>query len=637
MISKKIYFALAILALLSSCGDYEKTERPENTLVEDVAITFSEDGDAYQFNAPNISEWNVYELKNNTIGANVAIDENGLLDKSVEEKRDYFAAISKEDTLFLATRHLNITGAENARDLGGLFTKEGHQVKWGQVYRSGMLSDIEEDDFEMLRTLNIQTICDFRQDAEVAEDPDKWPDYASINTVRIPVGDDNLKPDEVLKQLEAEDFDGDALMIEANKGFAGASQEDYTAFFKLLLDDSNLPILYHCSAGKDRAGFASALILSALDVDRETIIDEYLLTNHLTHGTSEDKIEKAAIFYGIEADKLRQLMGVKKSYINAAFEVIDTKYGGMDNYLCQELGVCENQREQLKSKLLYDYNPSFVTDELGIELPKNKDQISAKSDLEGAPNFRQFNVTGNKIKDGMLYRSGALHELTPADVRKLEKMDIKTVVDFRYKNEIKEDPDKRIATVKNTVNFPIGRNPDELKELIDDKTYAQIRTWYMEGNFAKVDSVVKANNINIAQSRIDRYESFPIKFIDAYGNFIKMLTNESNYPVVFHCQGGKDRAGFAAALVLKTLGYDDEQIIQDYVTTNLYNYDEVSKMYKMGVTSLKPSYGANAEQLRASFAAIDREYGSFDNYLRKGLNLTDSDIANIKKNLLKAE
>ncbi len=635
MILQRIYTVLAAMVIFTSCGDYKETPRPKKSLNEDLAITFDENQKNLIFNAPQIKDWKLYNLNaDHTIGKPIIFNEKGILDKDLGNKRHYFLAVSGKDSVYLSNRHLAIEGAENARDLGGLFTKDGYQVKWGLIYRSGMLSEINNDEFEMLKSLNVQTICDFRQDAEIEEDPDTWPNIETINTVRITIGDDTISPKEVLKQLESDDFDGDMLMQEANRGFVNTASKSYTDFFKLLLNNKNYPILYHCSAGKDRAGFASAMILSALGVERKIIINEYLLTNYLTHGVSEDKIEKAALFYGIDADKLRKLMGVKVSYINAAFDAIDSKYGNVNNYLCEALGVCKREIEQLKSKLLYNYNSTITVDELGIELPENKDQITGKSMLEGANNFREFNVANGKLKPGILFRSDALHELTKADIKKLEAMNLKSVVDFRYENEIKEDPDKKINTVTKAVNYPIGRNPDELETLIDDETYNKIRTWYMDGNFKKVDSVLKLNNIDMAKSRIERYESFPLQFEESYGNFMKMLANPSNYPLVFHCQGGKDRAGFASALVLKTLGFSNDAIIQDYVTTNLFTYKNISGMYKMGVKSLEPSYGANAEQLRASFTAIDKEYGSFDNYLHKGLNLTDTDINNIRTNLL---
>ena len=229
MILQRIYTVLAAMVIFTSCGDYKETPRPKKSLNEDLAITFDENQKNLIFNAPQIKDWKLYNLNaDHTIGKPIIFNEKGILDKDLGNKRHYFLAVSGKDSVYLSNRHLAIEGAENARDLGGLFTKDGYQVKWGLIYRSGMLSEINNDEFEMLKSLNVQTICDFRQDAEIEEDPDTWPNIETINTVRITIGDDTISPKEVLKQLESDDFDGDMLMQEANRGFVNTASKSYT-------------------------------------------------------------------------------------------------------------------------------------------------------------------------------------------------------------------------------------------------------------------------------------------------------------------------------------------------------------------------------------------------------------------------
>ncbi|MEL7339191.1 MAG: tyrosine-protein phosphatase, partial [Bacteroidota bacterium] len=144
--------------------------------------------------------------------------------------------------------------------------------------------------------------------------------------------------------------------------------------------------------------------------------------------------------------------------------------------------------------------------------------------------------------------------------------------------------------------------------------------------------IMDSLGLDIPAGRIERYRSFALNHREAYSKFMKALADSSIYPVVFHCQGGKDRAGFASAILGRTLGATHEEIMQDYLTTNLHNYEGLQKMQEVP-PSIKSIIGAHAEQMEAAFAAIEAEYGSFDNYLSEGLRLTDADLAAIRDNL----
>jgi Protein tyrosine/serine phosphatase len=98
-----------------------------------------------------------------------------------------------------------------------------------------------------------------------------------------------------------------------------------------LMSEENTPLLFHCSAGKDRAGFGAALFLASLGVDRKIIIDDYLLTNKYLKDKYSDIVAQMPV--------LKPLFEVRKEYILAAFEVIDNEYGGIDSYLTNQLGV----------------------------------------------------------------------------------------------------------------------------------------------------------------------------------------------------------------------------------------------------------------------------------------------------------
>mgnify|MGYP000887677793 CR=1 FL=1 len=132
-----------------------------------------------------------------------------------------------------------------------------------------------------------------------------------------------------LQTLTAES--ANTALVDANKHFARNNQDVYKEFFRILMKEDNAPLLFHCSAGKDRTGFGAALFLASLGVDRELIIEDYLLTNECLKDKYTDIVAKAPA--------LKPLFEVRKEYILGAFEVIDNEYGVMENFLSNQLGV----------------------------------------------------------------------------------------------------------------------------------------------------------------------------------------------------------------------------------------------------------------------------------------------------------
>lgn len=146
--------------------------------------------------------------------------------------------------------------------------------------------------------------------------------------------------------------------------------------------------------------------------------------------------------------------------------------------------------------------------------------------------------------------------------------------------------------------------------------------------------MLAAADVDLAQVRKDRYRDFAIKFAPEIGRFMKVLTDSSKFPAVFHCHGGKDRTGFAAAAVLLTLGYSRQDAVRDYLTTNIYVYDTLGPEMTRAPSSLIPAFGVHEEQILESLRAIDEQFGSFENYRRDALGLTDEDVAAIVANLI---
>ena len=240
-------------------------------------------------------------------------------------------------------RHLNLAGAGNFRDLGGYRTRDGRIVRWRQIFRSNHLGQVTAGDIEVLRGLGLKRAFDFRGTDERVAALCRLPE---IEVHSLPV-----EPT-VVAALRARRAGGavlssdDALdvMRESYRNYVRSHTARFAALFAHLLGDGG-PLVIHCTAGKDRTGFACALILHALGVPDEVITEDYLLTNRFYRrdpATSSDF-----------PDEVNQLLGsVQPSFLAAAFDAISADYGDRENYLSDGLGLGARQRESLEARYL---------------------------------------------------------------------------------------------------------------------------------------------------------------------------------------------------------------------------------------------------------------------------------------------
>ncbi|MEM9325374.1 MAG: tyrosine-protein phosphatase [Bacteroidota bacterium] len=294
---------------------------------------------------------------------------NGVLDLAPMDDRSLLSVSTPEDTFFVMERHFpDLDGPHNLRDLGGLFTEDGYQVQWGKLFRSDKLSEVSKEDHSRLAPLDLHTIVDFRLPAEVGTDPDRWPGLDNIAHVSLAIGDTTRGLATWLAEIKTPDFDPDTMMYQVNDALATTYAPRFREFSEMLLTDSNYPLLFHCTAGKDRTGFAAAIILMALGVDRQTIMNEYLMTNHYTHTRVEKNVRKAVLFVGLDAESIRPLMGVRSIFLQGAFDAIDEQFTSQEQFLCEAMGLCQDEIEQLKSQLLYKYGGDEIDDTLALQL-----------------------------------------------------------------------------------------------------------------------------------------------------------------------------------------------------------------------------------------------------------------------------
>jgi protein-tyrosine phosphatase len=240
-------------------------------------------------------------------------------------------------------RHLNLAGASNFRDLGGYPARDGRAVRWRQLFRSNHLGHLTEADVEVLRGLGVRNAFDFRGTEERAA---ALCAVAEISTHSLPV-----EPT-VVAALRAIAARGTALsaadaldvMRDSYRNYVQENTRRYRALFAHLLED-RAPLVIHCTAGKDRTGFACALILHALGVSGDVIAEDYLLTNRFYQRDPSASSDLP--------DDVRQVLGtVQASFLAAAFEAIDADYGDLEGYFRDGLGLGAAERAQLEQRYL---------------------------------------------------------------------------------------------------------------------------------------------------------------------------------------------------------------------------------------------------------------------------------------------
>jgi protein-tyrosine phosphatase len=243
----------------------------------------------------------------------------------------------------LPVRHLNLAGASNFRDLGGYPARDGRTVRWRQIFRSNHLGHLTEADIEVLRGLGIRSAFDFRGTEERAA--------ALCGISEIAVHSLPIEPT-VVASLRAQLASGAPLssaaaldvMQNSYRNYVRQNTPSFRALFSHLLED-RAPLVIHCTAGKDRTGFACALILHALGVSDDVIAEDYLLTNRFYRrdpSASSDLPEEVK----------QVLASVQASFLAAAFEAIGTDYGNLENYLSDGLGLGAPERTEFQARYL---------------------------------------------------------------------------------------------------------------------------------------------------------------------------------------------------------------------------------------------------------------------------------------------
>jgi protein-tyrosine phosphatase len=251
------------------------------------------------------------------------------------------------------TRRVVLDGAPNFRDLGGYATADGRRVRHGELYRSGVLSDLSDADLAVLTGLRIATVVDLRSAIEIEERPNRLPPGAVA--IEVPVSDVSMSPNAIAARLEAGDTSGlgAEMLLTGNRAFARDLRGAFATVLALAMDGTRRPMVFHCTAGKDRTGFAAAIVLLALGVPRATVVDDYLFSNTCLAD------RHAAILARVsprltDVEPLRAMLEVRREYLEAGLDAVVDDHGSIDTYLRDALALSDADRARFQSQLLED-------------------------------------------------------------------------------------------------------------------------------------------------------------------------------------------------------------------------------------------------------------------------------------------
>lgn len=259
--------------------------------------------------------------------------------------------------------HLPLKGVSNVRDLGGMPAADGRCIRSGRLIRSGLLHHATKDDLATLAALPLDYVVDLRTDVEVSNDPDPakellpahWEHLSVLSSSAVGITDDE-ELSSLLKNFSAYHDDASAQSIRFYPQILldGHSIELWRRFFELLLANERGALLWHCTAGKDRTGLAAFLIEIALGVPQDLIMEDYLASNEFTQPLAEQLIHslRHKVLAPKTVEMIHVLYSVEASYLEAAVAGVLLRYGTLDAYLEQALGLDDSKVARLRGMYL---------------------------------------------------------------------------------------------------------------------------------------------------------------------------------------------------------------------------------------------------------------------------------------------
>jgi protein-tyrosine phosphatase len=250
-------------------------------------------------------------------------------------------------------RLVALEGCRNFRDLGGYRTADGRAVRWGRLYRADALGALTPADLEVVAALGVRTICDLRGEQEAARDPDA--PIAGADRVGAPMGEgdsdhgfiERLRSGEMAEVTDADMARIYGLMLDR-------FGEQIRLVFDRAADPDRHALVFHCAAGKDRTGIIAALLLGALGVPVDDILDDYELTNRYRTSYRIAELRPLLADQGLDIDKMLPYFSAPRVAMADALAGLDTQHGSIEAYLTGPVGVPSATLATLRDHLLED-------------------------------------------------------------------------------------------------------------------------------------------------------------------------------------------------------------------------------------------------------------------------------------------
>lgn len=271
-----------------------------------------------------------------------------------QQRRYFHLRPAHGESVLAAERALALEAGTNFRDMGGYRTDEGRRVCWGRLFRSGHTALLSERDVGVLEGLDIRICCDFRRQEEHLIEPSRLPSTTQIVGITVDPGSSTTFFSR-LAEGGVSPAEMASFMEEVNREFVRHHALQFRRMFVELLALSEGAFMINCAAGKDRTGFAAAMILAALGVPQETIVADYMLSGR--YFPIERELSRVQQKYAghsgrtLDAELVLPMMQARREYIAAAFAAIHEDFASTERFLDEALGVDAGARSELRARL----------------------------------------------------------------------------------------------------------------------------------------------------------------------------------------------------------------------------------------------------------------------------------------------
>lgn len=271
-----------------------------------------------------------------------------LIPKEDNQRRFYKVVFDENNEIEVASRDIKVDGVADFRDIGGYFTTETEEIRWGKIYRSSKLSCIKPDGLDKVNTLKIKTLFDLRTQEEKSKERIHVTFPRTFNLPMAPSCNDSI----TMKLGAAQCKKSDAFlhMQDLYSSYTNKYDNQLAKLFDELLVESNYPILIESEMGTHRTGFVIAIIMAALNISEEEIYDNFLYNCKNVY--ISDNFDFGKQLKPDEQEALTTILSVQKSYLAYSFEKIKKENGSLEQYFTKKLNLSSEKREKLQQILL---------------------------------------------------------------------------------------------------------------------------------------------------------------------------------------------------------------------------------------------------------------------------------------------